>query len=123
MKLIVDEYTEVVLRSSVQSVIDCCAAFSQQSIDVNISLTAFEMFWKVYDQMMRTTHDGEPNGAKRDVFDMTMRKLLSPFMDSNGDSQLCDKYPLCSNDIDVQRCPHEWRAVAPNLRQGHFPAF
>ncbi len=89
MKLIVDEYTEIVSQSSVNIVIDCCAAFSQQPIDVNISLTALEMLWKVYDQMMRTTHDGESHSAKRDVFEMTMRKLLSLSMDVRPEIRNC----------------------------------
>ena len=48
-----------------------------------------EMLWKVYDQMMRSSHEGESHVAKRDVFEMTMRKLLSLSMDSRPEIRNC----------------------------------
>merc|ERR1711871_352253 len=39
--------------------------------------------------MMRTTHEGESHAAKRDVFEMTMRKLLSLSMDSRPEIRNC----------------------------------
>jgi hypothetical protein len=88
MKLVVDEYIEVVSISSVSTVIECCAAFSAQPVDVNISLTALEMLWKVYDQMMRTKK-GEHDVEKKDIFDLTMRKLLALSTDSRPEIRNC----------------------------------
>jgi hypothetical protein len=88
MKLIVDEYIEVVSVKSVRTVIECCATFSEQQVDVNISLTALEMLWKVYDQMMRTKK-GEHDNEKKGVFDLTMRKLLTISTDSRPEIRNC----------------------------------
>lgn len=88
MKLVVDEYIEVVSISSVSTVIECCAAFSAQPVDVNISLTALEMLWKVYDQIMRTKK-GEHDVEKKDVFDLTMRKLLFLSTDARPEIRNC----------------------------------
>jgi hypothetical protein len=47
MKLIVDDFLELLPHEVIIQAVHCVSAFSAQDYDVNISLTSIEMLWKV----------------------------------------------------------------------------
>lgn len=49
MKLIIDEYLDLLDFDDVLKMISCLTVFAQQTLEVNISLTSVEMMWKVAD--------------------------------------------------------------------------
>ena len=49
MRLIVDDFLEVVPRSQLAACVACVGAFGAQSRDMNVSLTAVGMLWSVVD--------------------------------------------------------------------------
>jgi len=87
MKLILDEYLELVSLVSTTSIISCLSSFSSQMLDVNISLTSLEMLWKVYDQMMRSS--GGQGDTAQAVFDITTKQLLVLSMDIRPEIRHC----------------------------------
>lgn len=87
IKLIVDEFMNLVPIDAVVLVISCLASFASQIHDVNISLTSLEMLWKVYDQMMRDPK--KDNLIAQSVFDVTMNSLFVSSMDQRPEIRHC----------------------------------
>ena len=87
VKLVLDEFMDLVPTDAVVLVVTCLGSFALQIHDVNISLTALEMLWKVYDHVMRD--------PKRDVkiaqsvFDVTMKSLLGSSLDQRPEIRHC----------------------------------
>lgn len=87
MKLLVDEYMEMIPAELVTSVITCLSSFSAQTEDVNISLTSLEMLWKVYDQRMRVKR--AQGDSMKGLFNATMTQLLTLSLDMRPEIRHC----------------------------------
>ena len=92
IKLVVDEFMDLVPVDAIVLVLSCLASFSSQDQDVNISLTSLEMLWKVYDQMMRNPK--RDIAAAQAVFDVTMSSLLVSSMDHRPEIRHCSMNTL-----------------------------
>jgi hypothetical protein len=82
MKLIVDEFLDTMPLELVKAVIVCLSVFTEQGVDVNISLTSVEMLWKVADVAMSR----KPTQQQTPTMTMTMTPTLTLGSTSLDDS-------------------------------------
>ena len=111
MKLIVDEFLDILPVSVIKSVIVSLSYFAAQAIDVNISLTSVEMLWKVGDLSLCNSKAGESTSSKPDssngggsgdedetesVLGVMMRRLLVLSTDGRPEVRNCGMNTLFS---------------------------
>eukprot|EP01038_Epipyxis_sp_PR26KG_P012463 gene12463-16716_t len=131
MKLIVDEFLDIVMKNSslTKCLIEGLALFSSQVRDVNISLTSLEMLWKVTDSAITASlilkkTDGEMSAANfnQSVLSITLKRL---FLLSTDDRPEIRHSAL--NTLFSAMCVHamilstnQWQAVFEKIV---FPLF
>lgn len=83
MELIVDDFLELIFSQTdtVKNVISCLSTFSAQVADVNISLTAVEMLWKVTDFIMTSAREKGDKTTTTVVLEVMLKQLLILAMD------------------------------------------
>jgi hypothetical protein len=98
MTLLVDDFLEELPDYAILQGICCLASFGAQIVDVNISLTAVELLWKVTDHALssrlgdasKSTVDGVGSTvSKVDLLNLTMTHLQSLAKDSRPEIRNC----------------------------------
>jgi hypothetical protein len=89
MKLVVDEFLDLLEVSIFKDIIVCLSVFGAQDTDVNVSLTAVEMLWKVVDFVMGMETDQLESAQKIEILDLTMMRLLSLSQDQRPEIRNC----------------------------------
>ena len=90
IKLIVDDFIDLMPLEAVKRVLVCLYNFAAQSLDVNMSLVAIEMLWKVGDLSMSSRSPGthlEEHTAS--VLDVMMQRLLILSTDARPEVRNC----------------------------------
>ena len=82
MALIVDDFLDSLPVTVIRDVITALSLFSAQIVDVNISLTAVEMLWKVTDYIMSRSREKGDEATTSSVLEVTMTRLLLLSMDN-----------------------------------------
>jgi hypothetical protein len=83
MELIVDDFLELIFsqKDAIKNVVGCLSTFSAQVADVNISLTAVEMLWKVTDFIMTSAREKGDSATTTVVLEVMLKRLLILAMD------------------------------------------
>ena len=117
MKLLVDDFLEALPTSVIQNVIICLSNFSAQVHDVNISLTAVEMLWKVVDFIL--SNSGTNTSS---VLDVMMTRLLVLSVDSRPEIRNCSQNTLFSAIVSNSELltAKQWRNFFEDIL---FPLF
>ena len=118
MKLIVDDFLGNLPMSVIEHVITCLSNFSAQVHDINISLTAVEMLWKVVDFIL--------NNDNRDilasVLDVMMTRLLVLSVDLRPEIRNCSLNTLFLAIVSNSELlsSHQWKMFFEDIL---FPLF
>ena len=102
MELIVDDFLELIFsqKDAIRSVVGCLSAFSAQIADVNISLTAVEMIWKVTDFIMTTSRQRGDEATTTTVLEIMLKRLLVLAMDQRPEVPGVCSYYCCGADYN-----------------------
>jgi hypothetical protein len=89
MKLIVDDFLELLDKDVMKELVTCVSLFSSQISDVNISLTSVEMLWKVTDYIMTTSRQRGDEETTSAVLELMMTRLMLLTLDSRPEVGYC----------------------------------
>lgn len=123
IKLIVDDFIDMMPLEAVKLVIVCLYNFAAQSFDVNMSLVAIEMLWKVGDMSMsRSPASSNVEEHTTNVLDVMMQRLLILSTDSRPEVRNCGMNTLFSamTGNATLMAPQSWKEVFEDVI---FPLF
>jgi hypothetical protein len=123
IKLIVDDFIDLMSLDAVKRVIVCLYNFAAQSLDVNMSLVAIEMLWKVGDLSMSSRSSKTlPQEHTTSVLDVMMQGLLILSTDSRPEVRNCGMNTLFSamTGNATLMAPQSWKQV---FEEVVFPLF
>jgi len=123
IKLIVDDFIDLMSLDAVKRVIVCLYNFAAQSLDVNMSLVAIEMLWKVGDLSMSSRSSKTlPQDHTTSVLDVMMQCLLILSTDSRPEVRNCGMNTLFSamTGNATLMAPQSWKQV---FEEVVFPLF
>lgn len=86
--LIVDEYSEKLMPKEflIENLICCLALYSAQKFDINISLTALELLWKISDSKIKLTNN---NSNNHQIFNIMLFYLFQLSFDKRAEIRHC----------------------------------
>jgi hypothetical protein len=122
LKLIVDDFLDLLPHNVIIKAVHCVSAFSAQNIDVNISLTSIEMLWKVTDFMMMSSRKLGDDKATSVVMDVMLSRLALLSVDSRPEIRNCATNTLFSAVLSNSNflAPAQWKHIFDDVV---FPLF
>lgn len=127
VKLTSDDFLDRLDLNATLRLIDSLFVFSIQDSDINISLTAVEIMWKVTDSFARAvgTREAAKVGnadPKKMVFDAMLERLMALSVDSRPEIRNCAMKTLFAAMVShaSQLSPPQWRSVFSDVI---FPLF
>ena len=122
MKLIVDDFLELLPHEVIIQAVHCVSAFSAQSQDINISLTSIEMLWKVADYIMTSSRKQGDEATTTAALDVMLGRLSLLSVDSRPEIRNCSTNTLFSAVMSnaTMLTAAQWKSVFEDII---FPLF
>eukprot|EP01035_Chromulina_nebulosa_P021214 gene21214-27479_t len=117
IKVIIDEFQDLLTAADVKSVISCLSLFSSQNQDVNISLTSVELLWKVTDVAIHAALAVNDTVSIESILSLMLQSLQNLSMDPRPEIRHCAMNTLFGAIVanSIRLSADKWRYIFSDI--------